>query len=117
MRLPIVIFFSALLLTLACGVEACWLAQQYPKFAEPLFNALVALFGFGAGGIIGAMGGLFSFREDRDAKTRRYTRRATKAPTSGTSHPKSGREDLRDAKGAAKRNSTVEDMAKMTDAA
>jgi hypothetical protein len=60
MRAHILAFFvfsSGLALTLACGAVAFWLALQNPKFAEPLFNTFLGLFAFGAGAIMGLIGG------------------------------------------------------------
>ncbi|HML07566.1 MAG TPA: hypothetical protein VK430_05490 [Xanthobacteraceae bacterium] len=52
-----IVFFSALSLTLAFGGVALWLALENPKFAEQLFNTSLSLFAFGAGGIMGLIGG------------------------------------------------------------
>jgi hypothetical protein len=52
----LIIFFSCLTLTIACGGAAFKLAMYHPKLIEPLFNTLLGLFAFGAGAIIGLIG-------------------------------------------------------------
>jgi len=49
----LIIFFSVLLLTLACGSTAVWLAVQNPTLTVALFFTMLGLFATGAGAIIG----------------------------------------------------------------
>jgi hypothetical protein len=51
--LNLIVFFSVLLLTLACGATAVWLVLQNPKLADKLFYTVLGLFTMGASGIIG----------------------------------------------------------------
>jgi pyrimidine operon attenuation protein/uracil phosphoribosyltransferase len=49
----LVVFFSALVLTLICGAVAFWLAFQNPMLVDKLFYAMLGLFTAGTGAIIG----------------------------------------------------------------
>ena len=49
----LLVFFSAVLITIACGATAVWLVLQNPTLAEKLFYTVVSLFSMGVVAIIG----------------------------------------------------------------